>query len=522
MGSSPDVGGSRGMGRPQIMEYQEQAQTAQVANLKAGMGMVQSTLEIPLHQLGAGELPYQYQAHSAKPNLDTKVLVQMERPDLPEEDPAEEAAYQETLDKLPLQLSLQLQNDRKKPEHERNPKLIVLELILRFVAKALVWLESVSEIDSSQHSENIAKVEAFPHATLRGWIDVAGRICHTIKTSPAPSFMTPQGVRDVKTNFSIMKRMIALAKSWQDAKEDDRDKALKKIEKELALLQRQVATRKIQGLFRITESLLSELILIMGSLKNKTGACSLTTFVISSSSFNSGKTLMEILTALAETPEEFDLFQKQFLPPMMALIIAGFPLLAIAASGKRNLKAKKDERLEKETIQSLAMSLACCLIVHSEVLAYAADAIFGYLEISEEKRETLITATEVIAINSLVLAADSGKKEVKSPQPLLNGVKKGLVSKLEKLKEIVKEQKTTELFRELNTGIRQGGIALKRKESSGGYFEAIKRCLTPMKLKYPDLREDCEKVTEVAASLLSGIHDTRQQVDYSKIVVQAA
>jgi len=517
MGSSPDVGGSKGLGRPQTLDYNEQSQTAQVANLKAGMGMVQSTLEIPLHQLG-GE-PYQYQAHSSNPNLDTKVLVQMQRPDMPEKDPAEEAEYQEIMDELPLQLSLQLQNDQKKPQHERNPKFIVFELILRFVAKALVWLESVSEIDSSQHSASIAKTEAFPHATLRGWIEVASSICHSFKSSPVPLFMTPQGVRDVKTNFTLLKKMLGLAKGWLEVKEDHREKAMIKIEKELALLYKQMKTRKIQGLFQITENLLNELIVIMGSLKKKESACTVIGMISSSRALIGGKTLMEILTTVSEAPKENGFFQKQFLPQLMILIIGIFPALTFVASGKRKLHAKNDPRLEKENIQSLAMRLASCLIAHSHVIPYVTEGIFNVIEV--QKKE-LIAVTEVLAMNVLVLNADSEKNDVKSPQSLMSGIKQVLISLLEYLREVVGEHKSNELMRELNTGIRQADIALKRKKSSGGYFEAIRRCLKPLKLKYPDLRQDCAKVTEVAVRLLSGIHETHMQIDYTKIVVQAA
>lgn len=529
MGTSPDVGGSRGLGRPQIPEYQEQQQAAQVLNLKAGMGLVQSTLEIPLHQVG-GEDRYKYQADSSRPNLDTKVLVATQSPEMSEKDPAEEAQYQEILDKLPLQLSLGLQDDQKKPLHERNPKFVVFEMILRFVAKALVWLERVSQIDSSQHSANIAKIQAFPHATLRGWIEVTENICDLLKSSPAPLFHTQQGMRDVKTNDMILRKFLFFAKASLKVKEDMREKLVKKFEKELMTIDQQVKKRKIRGVFKITENLLDKLRDLIGSMKVEDGATNFMGLLSISGAFFPekrknlcfGKTVKEILTLIAGSQKETTFFQRQFLVRIMGLVTLLFPTITLLAAGKKSLKAKKDPRLEKDNVQSLAIRLASCLIAHSQLIPIVTNHLLAVMEISEDSREPFVVATDVMAMNILLLNADTGRNDIKTPQPLMKGIKKVLVPRLEFLREVVGEHKRHALLKELNTGIRQASIALKRKENSWGYFEAIKRSLKPLKMKITDLREECVATTYDLSTLLSSIEDIKIQTDYMKIVVQSA
>ncbi len=520
MGTSPDVGGSRGMGRPQQLDYTEQQQTAQVVNLKAGMGMVDSALEIPLHLVG-GER-YQYEAHSARPNLDTKVLVSVARPDSPEKNPAEEAEYQEILDKLPLQLSLQLQDDNKKPWEERNPKFIVFEIILRFVAKARVWLESVSDIDASQHVSSRSKTDAFPKATLRGWVVAAERILGVMKSSPAPSFMTPAGVRDVKTNFTLIKRLIPLAKEALAAKVGKRGKVLKRMEKELMLLSAQVKTKKIGGLFRMTEALIDELVIITGTLRKKTSASSLMGWLSSCVSLVGGKHLHAVMALICEGRKDTGYYQQTFLPKLLTLTAGLFPALVLYASGKRSLAEKNDPRLEKDAIQSLAMRLAGALIAHSKVVPYLGEGVLEELDVPKEAQTELLAASEILAFHLLLLAAESGGKEIPDASPLLSSLKMRLAPLLKRIIERVKSQGESKQLKEIGIALRQADIALKHKEGSSGYFEGLKKGLSAVNIAYDDIAGESLKATKVASQLLNGIHETHRQTDFTKMVVQAA
>lgn len=528
MGTSPDVFGSRGLGRPQNLDYQEQQQTSQVINLKAGLGMVETTLEIPLEMVG-GDI-YKYQTTPSKPNLDSRVLLATQSPELPEKNPAEEAKYQEILDKLPLQLSLELQDDQKKPEYERNPKFVVFEMILRFVAKALVWLESVSQIDSSQHTANIAKIQAFPHAALRGWIEVAESIRNEAQSSPAPLMKTSQGRRDGALNAQILKKLISYARMFLEVPEDKKEKFLKHFEKELMSLQAQLEKKRVAGIFTITEILVEKLTLIIASCHCEVQAAPLigwtdaakTLFSNQKENLCFGKTLQTILIRVAEESKTATYFQKKLLPRLMGSIILIFPMLTLLASGKRTLKEKKDPRLAKDNIQSLAIRLGSCLIAHSCAAPLVARQLYKAIRLPAEELEAFVDLTDVMGINLLILTAAEGKNEIKTPTPILRGVEKVMSQRLEKLREAVRDSKPGELIRELNAGIRQADIALKREDDSWGYLEAVQRCLTPLKLKIEDLEEESEDTISVLASLLRSIEDMKMQTDFMRAVIQAA
>ncbi len=382
MGTSPDVGGSRGLGRPQTLDYNEQAQSAQVAVLKAGVGLVQSTLEIPLPQVGREGERYRYPCNPSKPNLKTKVLVGISRPDTPRADPKEDEEFQRLIDELPLQLSLEMQNDRKKPAQERNPKFVVFELVLRFVAKALVWLESVSQVDPSQHSSNNAKMQAFSHATLRGWIDIAKQICLNLQSSPAALLHTPQGERDARTNAQILIKFITWSKAVLKAKPGQQKRILKKFKKDLLLIKQQIETKKIRGVFNVTESLIKNLIDHIGTFENENSAATLVAIMRTLESTPFRHVVDPALKLLADRPD-LDPIQTLFVPRLMKFTAQIFPLLTFAASGKHALDAKSDTRLKHEYVQSLAMRLAAGLISEADVIALAAKKLFGAIGLTE-------------------------------------------------------------------------------------------------------------------------------------------
>ncbi len=508
MGTSPDVGGSRGLGRPQTLDYNEQAQTAQIAELKAGLGLVQSTLEIPLPQVGREGERYRYPCNPSKPNLKTKVLVGVSRPDTPKADPKEEEEFQRLVDELPLQLSLEMQDDRKKPAQERNPKFIVFELILRFVAKALVWLESVSQVDPSQHSANNAKIQAFSHATLRGWIDIARHICLNLQSSPAALLHTPQGERDARTNAQILLKFITWAKALLKAKPSQQKRILKKFKKDLLLMRQQIETKKIRGVFYVTESLIKNLIDHIGTFENENSAATLTAIMRTQESTPFRQVLDPALKLLSKHPD-LQPIQMLFVPRLMKFAAQLFPILSFAASGKHALDAKSDKRLKHEYVQSLAMRLAAGLISESDVIELAAKKLLGAIGLTENANSSLTMITEALAMNILP-AANADKA-----QPLMNGVKKKLSKRLKILKEEATEK-------ELVASIRQADIALNRSENISGYFEAIRRMLRPQKMEFIDLQGECREIAGQAFSLLSALYIMRTQRDFVSAVTQAA
>jgi hypothetical protein len=508
MGSSPDVGGSRGMGRPETLQHHELEQTAQTQVLKAGVGLVKTTIDVPIHQIGVGEEKYKYQAESSKPNLQTKVLVAVTRPDNPRTDPREGEEFQRLVDEMPLQLSLELQEDRKKPEQERNTKFIVFELILKFVAKALVWLEDVSQIDSTEHSMNNAKMQAFSHAVLRGWIEVAKQITANLQTSAAPLLNTPQGKRDARTNAQILMQFTAWSKAVLKAKPKSRKKVLKKVKKDLLHIQHQIETKKIQGVFDVTESLIKNLIDLIGTFENEKSSAILITIMRTQKPPLGSVAADPVLKLLTDHPD-LDGIQTIFLPRLMKFAAQIFPMLTFAASGKRTLDTKRDRRLKHEYVQSLALRLAAALISHAEVIPLAANRLFQAIGVEGDVKKLMAALTDALTMSILPVSA------AEKAGPLMNGVKRKLGERLALLRKEAADK-------EIAASIRQADIALKRDENISGYFEAMQRMLGKEKIKFIDLQSECREIARLTLALLGAFYDTRGQKDFASMMSQAA
>lgn len=506
MGTSPDVGGARGMGRPQELQYQELDQTAQVQVLKQGVGMVETLLELPLNMVG-GERYEKYKSDPSKPTLDTKVLSAIRRPDKPKSNPAEQKEFQRLADELPLQLSLELEEERKKPPLERDPKFIVFELILQFAAKALVWLDEADKIDPAFYVSNNAKIQAFSYATLRGWVANAEDIIAVLQSLAAAGNHSLQERRDAGTNAEILLQFATWAKVLLKAKKKPQQKILKKFKKDLLLIRQQIKTKKIQGILQVTQNLIENLVDHIGTFEKENSSAALIAAMKAARGYRLPLALDPVIKIIAAQPE-LSRMQTIFAPSLMKFAALFFPVLSLAASGKHKLGKKQDMRVKKEYIQSLALRLGMGLIAHSEIISLIACKLFKTVDVPEKEVNNMAAITDALAMAAIPLS--SGEK----PELVIRGVKKKLSQRFDSLREDVQEK-------ELAPSIRQADIALK-SENITGFFEAVKRMIRLAEREFDDVQKECLATVSLSFDFIDAIYEAGEIDNFTSVIHQIA
>ncbi len=170
MGTSPDVGGRFGLGRPQELNYHELETTAQVVMTKAEMGIVPNTLDVPFMQLGGN--PWKYQASPSKPEIPVDVLTTVSYPEQAMSSKIEQEQYERLLKELPFKLGKDLDEENRKPLHERHEEFVVFEFILRYAARALAWINKVEVLTPEAFEDGTQKNRGFPFTAFEEWLHV--------------------------------------------------------------------------------------------------------------------------------------------------------------------------------------------------------------------------------------------------------------------------------------------------------------------------------------------------------------
>jgi len=522
MGTSPDVGGRTGMGKPLVPEYQELEAQAQTLVAKQGLAIVPNTLDIPFTEMGKDL--WKYQSHPAKPKVPQNVLKAVRHPEIEKENPRNEEVFQELVDKLPLQLSLKLKKDRKLPYEERDPQFIILERILAFHAKILIWLEEVQAVDRQELEEVTSKYLAFPHYMLREWSTAAKDAVNSLEEANDQS--------SAEVNQRILEPMIEQVESFFQAKEPkEQGKILKSLYTEADKTFKNLVRKKIDLAARHTMHLMSGLINILSSLMTTRGSSTMLTLAISGQHLGSppytnkvfGRAYRRIFRQFRETNEEFSFMQQHYIPLIFGVLVQAYSILTIAAAGivGREGKQKEDKRLDKEIYQSLAFTLASCLITELRITYEGAKALFSVLNLKNKDWERLSKAADLLAVNCMILAGAKGEKELKSSQPLLKGVHGPLIHLLQSFKMDLDEQKKSPAVALLNIAVRQTALAAKRG-SAEGYLSGVKRAMKAVRYPLDHLIDESDRIALVSKRWLEGVYQSQEQGNYMSVVTQAA
>ena len=255
---SPDIGGSRlGLGKPLQPDYRELETTAQMEYTKAGLSIVPNTLDVPFEELG-GNL-WDYKAPSSKPEMPLNVLTGISYPDAAISSKAELKQYNRLKEELPVKLGMELTRQNRKPMEERDSEFVIFERILKFTARALAWLEDISEIDPEAYVENNSKNTLLPILALSGWITTAEQLVEEM--TYLSSIANLEGsMPSLKENIEMIMPCILEGKEVLKADHLTQTRALQSLKVRAFALQKSFTQQRLSNALSISESLIEALL----------------------------------------------------------------------------------------------------------------------------------------------------------------------------------------------------------------------------------------------------------------------
>lgn len=167
------VGGQ--VGGPQQPTVFELETKAAPLVAKEKLGLVKDSIEVPLNKLSE---PWKYQASGEQPTLSSPLFTSRvnNQPGV-EEDNSWKGAYDQLVNALPPQIKANLQAEMKKPFALRDPDYNVLDNVISFVAKGIVWLAGVAAVrdtDRTQKRSDLVTDALYNGVVQQGTENLAG------------------------------------------------------------------------------------------------------------------------------------------------------------------------------------------------------------------------------------------------------------------------------------------------------------------------------------------------------------
>lgn len=514
MGTSPDVGGRAGLGRPLEPLPQEQEATAQTQVARQGLGLVPNSIDVSFTQLG-GEI-YKYESNPARPKLQMNVLVAPSHPEKPQVDKRLETTYQQLFKGLPLKLQLALEQEMKKPKKDRDPIYVVYHQILQFIASALVWLQDVSEITPEKFNENNNKNAAFPYLILRGWNQQAKSVLKTLDVLQKKDLISSVVLND---NKEMIQPLSLKLETLLDTKQEDAKQLLQDLLEEALLVEKRLKKKQFPNALPLIETFLDTLVKGLYILTYENKAPAFYPFSLGSEQLAT-KHINGYLDQVIDNLPDTTLPQQKLLKNVSFVVIMLFNALVVEASG---ISKETTLNLKKQTqrVQSFAFTLASGLLAKSRFTEILFKKALEKLEIPSDYHNIIEAAVSSIAMTVPIIAGSIGDKTLKAMDPLMEGVSVPLAEKLGTIKKFLAGAKKDPLTLALSNAVRQAAIALNKQEASG-YLEAIQGAIKPLKQKLPYIQDESEEIIAFAMVLLNNLYKTSEQEKFTSAVIQAA
>lgn len=530
MGTSPDVGGRSGLGRPQEPMIHEQEATAQVQVVKENLNLTQNTLEVPLSRLGGGH-EYRYNASATKPSVPTDVLVGVLHKDTDAPDPMEEKSYEELVEELPLSLSLELKEENKKPAYLRDPPFLVLEQILRFCAKALAFLRTCKEIKFEDHIANASKFMAAPASSLWKWMRTAKMLIKIWKEMETASKSNVEMTTALSANRVILEDLLKKVKELLLIKEPDKKyEAIILLAEELKNLNDLFYHRRIPyATAHLGDALKTLQILIYAFAKGEQAPIF---FMIgmAAETWNKNKemkmgigenisNLIKMISEILPDSTPIESFHISRLAQVMFLMFSGLVVEAAGATKPGKTSRKEVVTGKMRQIRTYAYKLASCLIGTTQVLPTMGAEAFRWISLAEKSKETLLTSITLLAMNVPILAGFKGDEAIKGTGFLLSGMDQQLQNQLQNLKSFFEGGEKDK--RKLSIALREALLSLQ-KRNSDGYFEALTSAAALVEMRLDDLSRESESLVMFTIMLLEAGHRLNEQSVISSFFKMAA
>jgi hypothetical protein len=515
MGTSPDVGGRYGLGRPQELDYRELETTAQVQVTKEAMGITPNTLEVPFTQLG-GE-PWKYKASPSKPEFSMTLLSGISYPDTEKASKLEKEQFEKLLKERPLKMSMELKNQNRIPLDERDGRYLVLDQLMKFFSKFLTWVKIIEDVDPASFVENTSKAQATPSIALNNWLEIANEIVGQWNA-----------IND-KDNETVLKNLIQSLNRYRASEGVIKEKNLKNILTYTNSILLKYKQRKYPNLRKLTGNLIESLVSILTALSSKGGHFGVWALengkldlIREQDAGYFGVGYMSLFQRITEVLPELMLGQKEPLKSFFALLVLGF-LGAVSEAAGITARGNEQKLIMElpNRVGSFSVTLAISLLAHTRVIQHVGKAVLDAFEIKDKNNRLRGEIINLMSLNVLVFAGSRGSKAIKSANPLFKGMRPQLSESLSFFKSILEEYDNSPVVKRMALSVRQAEIAVQKGNLSG-YLEAVESLINLWLLKLDTLEEESEWLTEKVIRGLQVFDCLFAQNRFVTVVTQAA
>lgn len=530
MGSSPDVGGRHGLGKPLMPEPYEIETRAETVVAKAGLSMISNTLDIPFSQLGGllGRKP----AESSKPTLQQFVLRNVVHPDREGPSILEKKYFEQLTKGISLKLFLALKEESKKPVEERDPRFDIFQRILRFAAKALSWLDEIKQIEPDQREERTKKNKYSPYILLVKWIKVAKNLGLQLQREQGDFKEINLSDTIFIDNIQLIKNLLKKAMGIIEAKDKSQLDALKDALQSTEILSSRYKKGELPNLLKIVANLMESFLSILSCLSFRGGSSLILPVHFLHKFFSSGEkpedrfigTREETLFSLIHQryPNWLE-SQKQTFKNLSEffLIVEASTILQAAGVETSPNHLTGNLREEQNALKILSFNLASTLITESKVFQNLLSHLMRELGIEEIDAKLSGNLSPLILSLFFAYSTQKSQKSLPKISPFLEGLKVEMLENLKNIREEIDSGALKGVPSKFSIAISQAILSLERGDEKA-FFEAARLALSEIKLTEDGL---IDEGVITLSHLLAFLHDLRgvkEQEQFTSYMSQSA
>lgn len=521
----PDVGGRAGPGRSQQPEVFEMQTTAQAQVLaKEGLGMTPNTLEVPFTKLG-GDV-WKYSANSSKPMLNASVMVGIQHPEEQKTNELEHKTYEKIFKELSLKIKEKLKQNKRLDPEDQDPRLIILELVLRFLARMVTYLGQAEQVNPESYKETNSENLKMPFKLFTATLENIYSAIQSYKQFLAHPKIRLELRMMIKENINILESVLQTGNEVIKTEEKNQQEKLKKLLQMLIGLQTNIRQKKVIYACDLTETLITVLMdKAAGLLIGAGPAILFYSMVLAAEAMPEfvGSNLSLILSALSGS-DTLDATQRYYIQMTAQTVVPLFTVMVIEAAGIPRLggnliSSERSERLEPYT--TFAATLGLALIANTRILSTFNAILLEGLNCPKAFGVLFDQVLAFLTWNVFLLAGSKGGDEIKSAGPILKGNQRTICDCLTQIKAGLDNLEGFSGARALASLSKQAELAAGKSDAKG-YIEVVKEALKIREWKLDQVQEECEQLIASTIPYLRGCYRALGVAKATTVINQAA
>jgi hypothetical protein len=520
----PDVGGRAGPGRSQQPEVFEMQTSAQAQVAKEGLGMFPNTLEVPFTQLGGNV--WKYSANSSKPMLNASVMVGIQHPGEEKTTELEQKTYEKIVKELSLKIGEKLKRNKRLDPEDQDPRLIILELVLRFLARLVTYLTLAEQVNPESYKETNSENLKMPLKLFTSTLEAIHSAIQSYKQSLAHPKIRLELQTMIKENISILESVLKAGNEVIKTEGKNQQERLQKLLQMLIGLQTSIRQKKVIYACDLTETLITVLIdKAAGLLIGAGPAILFFSLVLAAEAMPEymGHNLNAILSTLSGS-DALNATQRYYMNIIAQTVVPLFTVIMIEAAGIPRLSgnvisSEMSERMEH--YMTFAATLGLALVANTNGISTVNNILFEELKCPKNIGLLVDQGLAFLTWNILLIAGSKGGGEIKSADPLLKGNKQSICQCLAQIKQGLDNIEGYAGARSMASLCKQAEFAAGKSDAKG-YIEVIKEALKSKEWKLDQVQEECEQLIASTIPYLRGCYRALGVAKATTVINQAA